>query len=121
MHQAVVLRPAENLIGLLLADQPVGPGVGIVDGILIEIHAHILFQMAAALAHKAASPAAGAGADGNGAGIFNQGSHLVIGSGTGIVLNGAHDGHDAHEVDTVAENGSQHADSYAGVLLEANA
>ena len=39
----------------------------------------------------------------------------------GVVLDRAHDGHDAHEVDAVAEDGSQHADSSAGVLLEAYA
>ena len=124
VHQAVVLRPAENLIGLLLADQPVGPGVGIVDGILVEVHAHILFQMAAALAHKAAGPATGAGADGNGAGIFNQGSHLVIGSGTGIILNGAHDGHDPHKAHAGlagVQGGHQHLQPAAGVFLKAGA
>ena len=39
----------------------------------------------------------------------------------GVIFDGAHNGHNAHEVYAVSENGSEHADTNAGVLLEAGA
>ena len=121
VDKAVILCALEDLVCLLLGDEAVLAVLGEVDGVIVEINAHILLEVTAALAHQTAGTAAGAGADGDGLCIVDNGRQLIVGGGVGVVLNGAHDGHDAHEVDTVAENGSQHADSYAGVLLEANA
>ena len=121
MDKAVVLGALEDLVSLLLGDKAVLAVLGEVDGVIVEVNAHILLEVTAALAHETAGTAAGAGADGDSLCVLDNGRQLVVGGGVGVVLNGAHDGHDAHEVYAVAENGSQHADSYAGVLLEANA
>ena len=119
MHQAVLLGPPENLICLLLADEPVLAVPGEADGIVVDIHAHIFFQVAAALAHQAAGTAAGARAHGDGGGPLNNGSHLVIGGRVAVVLDGAHNGHHPHEVDAAAQHRGQHPHADAGVLFKA--
>ena len=122
MDKAVVLGAAEYLVCLLLADKAVRAGLAVGDGIVVEVHAHVLFEMAAALTHKAARAAAGAGADGDSRGIFNERAYLVVGGRTAVVLNSAHDGHDAHEEHTGlagVKDGRDHVDTAAGVFLKA--
>ncbi len=120
VDKTVILGALEYLVGLLLADEAVLAVFGEVYGIVVEVHAHILFQMAAALAHEPARTAAGAGADGDRRCVFDDGRKLVVGRSVAVVLDGAHDGHDAHEVHAAAEHGSEHADADAGVLLKAD-
>ena len=95
---------------------------GVIYGVVIEVHAHILFEVAAAFADQAAGTTAGARADGDGRCLLDKGAHLVIGCGLGVVFNGAHDGHNTHEhhaLLAVLHNGSNHCDAAAGVLLKA--
>ena len=54
MDKAVVLGAAGTSYASLLADKAVRAGLAVGDGIVVEIHAHVLFEMAAALTHKAA-------------------------------------------------------------------
>ena len=54
VDKAVILGALEHLISLLLADQAVLAVLGEVDGIVVKVHAHILFKMAAALSDQAA-------------------------------------------------------------------
>ena len=54
VNKAVILGALEHLVSLLLADQAVLAVLGEVDGIVIKVHAHILFKMAAALSDQAA-------------------------------------------------------------------
>ena len=54
VNKAVILGALEHLISLLLADQAVLAVLGEVDGIVVKVHAHILFKMAAALSDQAA-------------------------------------------------------------------
>ena len=78
--------------------------------------------MAAALAHKAARAAAGAGADGDSCSVLNECAYLVIGGGAAVVFNGTHDGHDAHEEHAGlagVEHRREHLRTAAGVRLEA--
>ena len=120
MDKAVVLGALEDLIGLLLADEAVLTGFGEVYGVVVEVHAHVLLQMSAALAHEPARAAAGAGTDGDGPCLLYDGRQLIVGGRSCVALNGAHNGHDAHEVHAAAEHGSEHADADAGILLEAD-
>ena len=122
MHKAVILRAPEYLISLLLGDEAVRAGLGVVDCIVVEVHAHVILKMAAALAHKAARTAAGARADGDSRRVLDERAYLVVGSGAGVVLNGAHDGHNAHEGHAQLagiERGGQHLNAAAGVLFKA--
>ena len=72
MDKAVVLGAPKNFICLLLGDETVFAALGEADGIVVQVEAHILFQMAAALAHQTAGPAAGAGADGDRPRFFDE-------------------------------------------------
>ena len=78
VDKAIVLSAAENLIGFLLADKAVRAGLAVGDGVIVEIHAHVLFKMAAAFAHKAARAAAGAGADGDSGGVLDERAYLIV-------------------------------------------
>ena len=78
MDKAVVLSAAEDLIGFLFADKAVRAGLAVGDGVIVEVHAHVLFKMAAAFAHKAARAAAGAGADGDSGGVLDERAYLIV-------------------------------------------
>ena len=119
MDKAVVLGALEYLVSLLLGDQTVSAGLGEVDGVVVEVDAHILLKMAAALAHQSAGPAAGAGANGNGGGAFDKGGDLVVGGGLGVVLYGLLHGDNTHEGHTRRGVGHQNGQSSAGVFLKA--
>ena len=122
VDKTVVLGALEYLICLLLGDEAMRAGLGIVDGVVVEVHAHVLFQMAAAFAHEAARAAAGAGTDGDRCGVFNEGGYLVVGCRAGVVLDRTHDGHNAHEHHAElagAERRGDELNTAAGVLFEA--
>ena len=121
VDEAVVLGALEDLVSLFLGNEAVLAVLGEADGVVVEIEAHILFKMTAALAHQAAGTAAGAGADGDRPRLIDQCGELVVGGFVRVVFNGAHNGHNAHEVYAVAEHGSQHTDADAGILLKARA
>ena len=121
MDKTVILGAAENLVCLLLGDETMCAGLTVVYGVIVEVHAHILFEVAAALSHQTAGAAAGAGTDGDGGCVLDEGGDLVIGRGLGVVLDGAHDGHDAHHEHTElagVEGGGDHLGTAAGVLLK---
>ena len=88
-------------------------------GIVIEVDAHILFQMAAALAHKAAGPAAGAGADGDGFRILDQRGYFIIIGHFRIVLYRRFYGDDSHEGHAGARIWTKDRYTPAGILFEA--
>ena len=72
VHQSVILRSLKDLIGFLFGDEAMGSDFREVHGIVVEIHAHVIFKVPAALAHKAAGTAAGTGSDRDGKSIFNE-------------------------------------------------
>ncbi len=119
VDKAVILGTLEYLIRLLLGDKPMLAGLGEMNGVVIEVHAHIIFKMAAALAHDAAGTAAGTGADGDSLGVFNKGGQLVICSRAGVVLNSALNGHYAHHGHAAPHKGKQRLSPAAGILLKA--
>ena len=122
MDKTVILGAAENLVCLLLGDETMCAGLAVVYGVIVEVHAHILFEVTAALSHQTAGAAAGAGTDGDGGRVLNEGGDLVIGRGLGVVLDGAHDGHDTHHEHTElagVECRGDHLGTAAGVLLKA--
>ena len=119
MHKTVLFGTLEDLIGLFLGNKPVGTGLGIVDGVIVEVHAHVLFQMAAALAHESAGAAAGTWPHGDRPGVLHQLGHLVIAGLAGVVLDGTLHRDDAHHVHTHVHKGSQHGHAATGVLLKA--
>ena len=119
MHQAVSLGTLQDLIGFLFGDQTVRPGLRIVDGIVVEVHAHVLFQMAAALAHEPPGAAAGTWPHRDRPGVFHQLCHLVVACLVGVVLNGALHRDHAHHVHAHVHKGRQHGHAAAGVFLKA--
>ena len=119
VHEAVVLRPLEYLLRLFLADKAVAALLGEELGVVVDVHAHVLFQVAAAFAHQAAGAATGTGADGDGPGVVNDPLHLVIGRRVGVVFNRAAHGHDAHRPHADREIGHEDRRAVAGVALEA--
>ena len=132
MHEAVALGALEDLIGLLLGDETVRAQLGVVDRVVVEVDAHVLLEMAAALAHETAGTAAGARADGDRPRVFHETVHLVIRRLAGVVLDGGlyvvallavgHDAlHDAGHPDGIEIIGLAVADARAdgaGFLLE---
>ena len=121
MNKAVVLGSLQDLIGLFLGDIVVCSGFGIGMGIVIEVDAHILFQMSAALTHEAAGPAAGAGTDGDGFRILDERGNLVVIGHFRVVLYGSFHGNDPHEGHARGGIGAQDGHAPSGVLLEAEA
>ena len=81
VHETVVLGALEDLIRLFLAHEAVIALLGEAAGVVVEVHAHILFEVAAALAHETAGTAAGARTDADGGRVLDEGAHLVIGGG----------------------------------------
>ena len=118
VHQTVILGAPENLIGLLFGDEAVRAGLRIVFGVIVEVHAHVLFQMAAAFAHEPAGAAAGTRADRNGPGILNELVHLVVTCLACIVFNGALNGNDAHQVHAHIHERRQHGNPLAGIAFK---
>ena len=121
VDKAVVLGAPEDLVRFFLGNEAVLAVLGEADGVVVEIEAHILFQMAAAFAHQTARSSAGAGADGDCPRLFDQRGDLVIGGFVRVVFDGAHNGHNAHEIHAVAEHRGEHADADAGILLKTRA
>ena len=122
VHETVVLGAAEDLIRFFLRDEPVIALLGIADGVVVEVHAHVLFKVAAALAHETAGPAARARTDADGRRVFDERLELVIGRRARVVLDRAHDGHDAHEEHAGlagVEHRREHLRTAAGVCLKA--
>ena len=119
MHQTVLFGTLENLIGLFLGNQSMGASLGIVDGVIVEVHTHVLFQMPAALTHESAGAAAGTWPHGDCPGVLHQLCHFVITRLVRVVFNGALYRDDAHHVHTHVHKGSQHGHAAAGVLLKA--
>ena len=119
MHQAVVLGALEYLLGLLLADQAVAALLGEELGVVVYVHAHVFFQVAAALAHYAPRTAAGARTDGDGPGVVYYALDLVIWRGVRVVLYRAADGHDAHGTHAHGEVGHKDRRAVAGIALKA--
>ena len=66
VHEAVLLAALEYLVALLAVYLAAVAGADVVLGGLVEEDADVLLQVAAALAHEAARPAAGAVRDGDG-------------------------------------------------------
>ncbi len=58
MDKTVVLGALKDLVSLFLGDESVCTGLSHVNGVVIEVHAHIVFNVAAALAHQTACTAA---------------------------------------------------------------
>ena len=121
MDKTVILGSFQDLIGLFLGDIVVCSGFGIGMGIVIEVDAHILFQMSAALTHETAGPAAGAGTDGDGFRIFDERGDLVIIGHLCVVLHGRFHRNDTHEGHAGGGIGAQDGHTPAGILLEADA
>ena len=121
MDKTVVLGSLQDLIGLFLGDIVVCSGFGIGMGIVVEVDAHILFQVSAALTHEAAGPAAGAGTDGDGFRILDERGNLVVIGHFRVVLYGSFHGNDPHEGHAGGGIGAQDGHAPAGVLLEADA
>ena len=94
-------------------------GLGIVLGVVVEVHAHVLFQVAAALAHEPAGSPAGAGTDRDGPGVLNELVHLVVACFAGIVLDGTLHRDDAHQVHANVHKRRQHGHPFAGIALKA--
>ena len=122
VHETVVLGTLEDLIRLFLAHEAVITLLGEAERVVVEVHAHVLFKVAAALAHEAAGPAARARADADGRRVVDERLELVIGRRVRVVLDRAHDGHDAHEEHTGlagVEHRREHLRTAAGVRLKA--
>ena len=122
VHETVVLGALEDLIRLFLGHEAVITLLGEAAGVVVEVHAHILFEVAAALAHETAGTAAGARTDADGRRVFDERLELVIGRRARVVLDGAHDGHDAHEEHAGLagiEHRREHFRTAAGVRLKA--
>ena len=119
MYQAVILGTLENFEGFFFADQAVRPGLGIVDGIVVDVHAHILFQVAAAFSHQPSGTAAGTGPHGNGPRVVNDFCHFVVTGFAGVVFNGTLHRDDAHQVHADVHERRQHRNAHAGVSLKA--
>ena len=122
VHETVVLGTAEDLVCFFLRDEPVIALLGIADGVVVEVHAHVLFKMAAALAHEAAGPSARARADADGRRVLDERLELIIRRRARVVLDRAHDRHDAHRAHAdraVVEHRREHLEPAAGVRLKA--
>ena len=124
VDKTVFLGALEYLVHLFLGNGAVCTGLDEVNGIIVEIDAHIVLKMSAAFADKAAGTAAGAGAYGESERFLNKGAQLVVGGGAGVIFNCGHDGHNAHKAHAGlagVESGYQHFKSAAGVFLKAGA
>ena len=119
VHEAVALGALENLIGLLLRDHAVRADFGVVHGVVVEVDAHVLLEVSAALAHQAAGAAAGAGAHGHGPGVLHEAVHLIVAGLAGVVLDRGLHGDDAHHVHAGVHKRGEHAHAAAGVFLKA--
>ena len=119
VDKAVVLGALEDLQRLFLADQPVAALLGEELGVVVYVHAHVVLEVAAALAHEAPRAAAGAGADGDGPGSLDDVLDLVIGRGVRVVLYRAADGHRTHGAHAGREVRDQDGGAVAGVALKA--
>ena len=119
MHQAIVLGALEYLLGLLLADQAVAALLGEELGVVVYVHAHVFFEVAAALAHYAPGTAAGTWSHGYRPGVVNYALHLVIGSGVSVVLDRAAHWHYAHGAHAHGEVGHKDRRAVAGIALKA--
>ncbi len=118
VHQAVLLGAGDDLIDLFPADLAGAAGADIVLGALAHLDAHILLQVAAALADGPARGAARTGRDGEGVVFVDVVRQLVVVAHARDVLDGALNGHHAHQAVAVRHEGrhGRHAD--AGVLLK---
>ena len=122
VHETVILGTPEDLVCFFLRDEPVIALLGIADGVVVEVHAHVLFKMAAALAHEAAGPAARARADADGRRVLDERLELIIRRRARVVLDRAHHRHDAHRAHAdraVVEHRREHLEPAAGVRLKA--
>ena len=119
VDKAVILGALEYLKRLLLADQPVAALLREELGVVVNIHAHIFLEVAAALAHKAPRAAAGAGAYGDGPGSLDYVLDLVIGGCVRVVPNGAADGHRAHGTHARREVRDKYGRAVARIALKA--
>ena len=94
-------------------------GADVVLGGLVEEEADVRLQVAAALAHEAARPAAGAVRDGDGVGVVHDAVDLLVGAAARVVVYGHLDGDDAHHALADGDEGGQRGNALARVLLEA--
>jgi hypothetical protein len=111
VHQAVVLRLLENLetLGVGYAARPAGAHGEL--GQVPDRDAHVLFQVAAALAHEAAGDAARAVADGKLVVLLQPEGELLVGGRRGLRGNGLFDRDNMH-----AQAPAAHGDHGCGTL-----
>ena len=119
MHKAVFLCLADDLKGLLTGDLP-GPASA--DAVLcprVELQAHVLFQMTAALAQQPPGGAAGAVCHGEAGALVENGGHFLVGNTAAVAVDGALDGDDPHGGGAHRQFGGEKAAPQPGVLFKA--
>ena len=118
VHEAVVLGALDDLQRLFLGDPAGTAGADVVLRAFAHLDAHLLGQVAAAVADGGAGGAAGAGRHGEGVILVQIVAELLIGADAGEILDGALHGDNAHQAVAVGDQGGHGLHADAGVLLE---
>ena len=90
-------------------------------GALAHLNAHVLVEMAAAVADAGARCAAGAGRNGEGVVLIQVVRKLFVVADAGDVLDRALDGDNAHQAVAVGKHGAEQLHAHARVLLKGSA
>ena len=118
MDKPVVFGALQDLIGLLLADQPVGPRLRVVDRVVVQVHAHVLFQVPAAFSHQSPCAPAGTWSDGDRPCVLDEFCHFVITRFPRIVFDGALHGNYPHQIHPYIHKRRKHGDTNPGICFK---
>ena len=115
---ASALGAGDDLQGFFLGDLAGAAGADVVLRALAHLDAHLLGQVAAAVADGGAGGTAGAGGHGEGVILVQIIAELFVGVDAGQVLDGAFHGDHAHQAVAVGDQGGHGLHADAGVLLK---
>ena len=118
VHEAVFFRALNDLKRLLARDLPGAAGADVVLGALAHLDAHVLVEVAAAVADARARCAAGARGHGEAVVLVQIVRNALKLVHAGDALERALDRDDAHETVAVGDHGAHVRREVAGVLLE---
>ena len=118
VHEAVFLGALDDLERLLARDLPSAAGADVVLGALAHLDAHVLIEVAAAVADARARCAAGARGHGEAVVLVQIVRDALKFVHAGDALERALDRDDAHEAVAVGDHGAHVCREVAGVLLK---
>ena len=121
VHEAVFLGAVDDLQRLLAGDLAGTAGADVMLRALAHLDAHLLVQMAAAVADARARAAAGARGDGERVVFIEIVRKLFVGAHAGDVLDGVLHGNNAHQAIPLRQQGAHHLHAQAGVFFKRTA